>query len=157
MEWLVIYFQKLYKRSCQEIHCTFYTFHRKNIQCNLKLNKSRLNSILSKRHQRIVSSSTPSLRHTLRNHMILRYTMVNTRLRPTKYEVDAFRNLGGRSRRKIGEGGNEGAGEKEGRKRGQEPRKTRIRRRGRVCGGTGRDEQGSHRGETEEERIEQER
>lgn len=87
--------------------------------------------------------------------MILRYTMVNTRLRPTKYEVDAFRNLGGRSRRKIGEGGNEGAGEKEGRKRGQEPRKTRIRRRGRVCGGRG--EQGSHRGETEEERIEQER
>lgn len=37
--------------------------------------------------------------------------MLNTRLRPTKYEVD---NLGGRSRRKIDEeGGNEGAGEKE--------------------------------------------
>lgn len=80
--------------------------------------QTRLNSILSKRHerddQRFLLRYFP-LRHTLQNHTILRYTMVNTRLRAqlnTKWMRFAI-SAGDLEEEKIGEGGNEGAGEKE--------------------------------------------
>lgn len=55
------------------------------------------------------------LRHTLQNHTILRYTMVNTRLRAqlnTKWMRFAI-SAGDLEEEKIGEEGNEGVGEKE--------------------------------------------
>lgn len=135
------------KRSCKKVHYTFYTFHSMQSQ-------TRLNSILSKRHERddrrFLLRHLPPSTHPSKSYDIALHDGKHTLVRPTKYEVDAFRNLGGRSR-----GGENRRRRK--RRSGWERAWTRNESAGRnherqgsggEVGGTGRGEQGSHRGET---------
>lgn len=145
-EWLVIYFQNHFMQK-SPLYILYVPF---NFNAISNKTKFYFKQETWKRRSKVSSSILSPSTHPSKSYDIALHDGKHTLARPTKYEVDAFRNLGGRSR-----GGENRRRRK--RRSGWERAWTRNESAGRnherqgsggEVGGTGRGEQGSHRGES---------